>query len=84
MHNRKLAQDALNTLQPIAEKHQATLAQLILYCTYHMPGITAILVGARNAAQASENAKTLSLRLTEDERFAIVSAFAAEEMQLAD
>lgn len=84
MHNRKLAQEALNKLKPIAEKHQATLAQLILHCTYHMPGITAVLVGARNATQASENAKALSLRLTEDERFAIVSAFASEEMQLLD
>ncbi len=82
--NRKLALKALSRLKPIAEKHRATLAQLILHCTYHMPGITAVLVGARTAAQAKENAGALSLRLTGAERFAIVDAFAAEDMQLSD
>jgi aryl-alcohol dehydrogenase-like predicted oxidoreductase len=84
MHNRKLALEALNKLKAIVEKHKATPAQLILQCTYRMPGITAVLVGARTGAQAAENIGALSLRLTEGERLAIVNAFASEDMQLSD
>ena len=83
-HNRKIVIDILNKIRPIATKHQATLAQIVLNCTYHMPGIAAVLVGARNGAQAKENAGTLAIHLTEAERFAIVDAFASEEIQLTD
>lgn len=74
--NRARAQAILETIRPIAKRHHATLAQIILHCTYHMPGITAALAGARNAAQALENARATALHLTHDERLSVVAAFA--------
>lgn len=82
LHNRKIALEALNRIAPLAKKCHATLSQLILHCTYQMPGITAVLAGARNVSQAAENAAALALHLTEEERFAIIEAFASQETQL--
>jgi aryl-alcohol dehydrogenase-like predicted oxidoreductase len=73
--NRKRAKRALDAIRPIAERHGATLAQVILHSTYHMPGITGVLAGARNAHQAIENAKALELRLSQNERIHVVAAF---------
>ncbi|MCP4374944.1 MAG: aldo/keto reductase [bacterium] len=57
----------LNDIRPIAESHNATLAQLVINWTFNHPGITAVLVGARNAKQAEENANSLQFDLSEDE-----------------
>lgn len=78
---RKQILSILDQIRPIAEKHKATLAEVILHCTFHLPGITAALVGARNRAQAIENAKTLQLRLSHDERNFIVNLFATSDLQ---
>jgi len=73
--NRKAALAALDSIRPIAEKHKATLAQIIINCTYHMPGITAALVGARNAAQAIENAKAAEFQHSQSKRIQIMKTF---------
>ena len=65
--NRKLALDSLDQIRPIAEKHGATLAQLVINWTIQVPGITAALVGARNAEQAESNAKALTFKLSPEE-----------------
>ncbi|MEJ2008445.1 MAG: aldo/keto reductase [Acidobacteriota bacterium] len=56
----------LDRMRPIAEKHGLTLAQLVIAWTAAQPGVTHVLVGARNAEQAQENAAagnaTLSLK----------------------
>lgn len=57
----------LEKIRPIAQAHSATLAQLVINWTTRQPGITAALVGARNAQQASENAKALDFALTDKE-----------------
>lgn len=57
----------LNEIRPIAQAHSATLAQLVISWTLNRPGITAVLVGARNPQQAEENANALGLELTETE-----------------
>ena len=46
----------LDKMQPIAEKHSLTLAQLVIASTIAQPGVTHALVGARNSRQAEENA----------------------------
>ena len=46
----------LADLRPFAEKYRATLGQLVIALTARQPGITHVLVGARDAAQARENA----------------------------
>jgi len=72
---------AFDEIRPIAAKHQATLAQVIIDCTIHRSGITAALVGARDASQAKENAKGASLHLSEEERSAIAKALSIPELQ---
>lgn len=57
----------LDQLKPIAEEHNATLGQLVLRWTIERPGITIALAGARNTAQAIENADALKFDLSEEE-----------------
>ena len=73
--NRSRVLAALEKIRPIADSHQASFAQLVINWTVHEPGITAALVGARNAEQAEHNAKALSFTLTGDERGQIRAAF---------
>lgn len=70
--NRKKILAALEQIRPIAERHGATLSQVIIHCTFQMPGITAAIVGARNPEQAIENAAAASLQLTKEERAQVV------------
>jgi len=57
----------LQAIEPIAEKKNATLSQLVLRWTTLQSGISVVLAGARNAAQAIENAKAIDIDLTTDE-----------------
>lgn len=57
----------LDSITPLAESKKATLSQLVLRWTTLQPGITVVLAGARNAAQAEQNAQTMNLQLTADE-----------------
>lgn len=57
----------LDQIKPIAEGHNATLAQLVLRWTIDRPGITIALAGARNAQQSVQNAKAARIQLKEDE-----------------
>ncbi len=65
--NRKRVLDFLEKIKPIADSHNATLTQLVINWTVHRPGVTAALVGARNASQAEENAGAMSFKLTDKE-----------------
>lgn len=51
-------------VQPVADEHGATLAQVALAWTVAQPGVTAALAGARTADQARENAAAGRLKLT--------------------
>ncbi|MCY2931819.1 MAG: aldo/keto reductase [Planctomycetota bacterium] len=57
----------LETLRPIAKAHQATLGQIVIAWTIRQPGITAALVGARDAKQVKENAAAADIRLSDEE-----------------
>jgi aryl-alcohol dehydrogenase-like predicted oxidoreductase len=61
----------LDQLKPIATKYGANLGQLVLNWTIQQPGITAALVGARNAAQAKENARAAQLDVSKEDIAAI-------------
>jgi aryl-alcohol dehydrogenase-like predicted oxidoreductase len=54
----------LENLKPIAKHYDATIGQIVLNWTIQQPGITAALVGARNAAQAKQNAKAAALNVS--------------------
>src|SRR6185437_8706512 len=75
VENRKRVLAALEKIKPIAQRHGASLAQLAINWTVHEPGITAALVGARNAEQATHNAQALQFKLSDDERAQIRAAF---------
>ncbi len=57
----------LDKIKPLATDKGVTLSQLVLRWTLEQPGITALLVGARNADQAVSNAKAIEVSLPEDE-----------------
>ena len=65
--NRQRILDALVQVQPVADAHQVSLANLAVAWVLHQPGITAALVGARTAQQATENARAAQVALCEDE-----------------
>jgi methylglyoxal reductase len=77
--NRKRVLTLLEEIRPIADKYRATLSQIILNCTIHMPGITAAIVGARGPDQALENAKAGDLALTKEERLQVLKSLSALE-----
>ena len=73
--NRQRVLSALENLRPIADRHSASFAQLVVNWTVNEPGITAALVGARNAWQAAHNAAALEFSLDDEERRTIRAAF---------
>ena len=54
----------LGKLKPLADEKHATVSQLVIRWTIEQPGITIALVGARNADQAVQNAKTAEIKLS--------------------
>ena len=64
--NYQRAQQALDKLRPIADRHQASLANLALAWLIAQPQTNAI-VGARNKEQAAANAIAADLQLSPDE-----------------
>jgi aryl-alcohol dehydrogenase-like predicted oxidoreductase len=57
----------LGSINPIAEDHKVTLAQLVLRWTIQQPGITCVLAGSRTPEQIGENAGALHFELSVDE-----------------
>lgn len=64
----------LEKIEPIAQEKGASLSQLVLKWTSLQPAITVVLAGARNAQQAIENAKAMSIDLSKEELNFINSA----------
>jgi aryl-alcohol dehydrogenase-like predicted oxidoreductase len=67
--------NALGLIQPIADGHGATMAQLILNWVLGEPGVTASIAGTRNADQAAANAGAMSFVLTDEERAFVRAVF---------
>ena len=57
----------LETIQPIADGHNATLGQVATNWVFSQPGITSALVGARTPEQVEENAGAMAFQLTDEE-----------------
>jgi aryl-alcohol dehydrogenase-like predicted oxidoreductase len=75
VENRRRVLSALDQIRPIAERHGASLAQVVINWTIHEPGITAAIVGARTADQAAHNAGALKFALTPDEQAEVRRVF---------
>jgi methylglyoxal reductase len=58
---------ALEKARPLAAEHGVSLGNLAVAWTLAQPGVTGAIVGARDAAQAQENARAASLRLSDGE-----------------
>ncbi|MGP4805136.1 aldo/keto reductase [Agrobacterium cavarae] len=67
LNNRQKVARLMEVIEPVADRHEATIAQVAIAWTVAQPGITFSLCGARDAKQAIENAKAARLRLTTDE-----------------
>lgn len=68
---------ALAEIEPICLERGMTLGNLAVAWVLSQPGVTAALVGARNARQARENAAALEVCLDEREEHAIRRVFEA-------
>lgn len=65
--NRKRVLDFLEKVRPIADGHDATLAQLAANWVISQEGLTVAITGARNPAQVDENVKAGEFALSESE-----------------
>jgi aryl-alcohol dehydrogenase-like predicted oxidoreductase len=63
----------VESLRPIADEEGLTLAQLAIAWALHQPGVTAAIVGSRDANHAASNAAGADARLS-DERLAQIEA----------
>lgn len=66
-HNLLIINQFLQEIKSISDSKNATLAQLVIRWTLYQPGITCVLVGARNEKQVLENIKAAELRISPDE-----------------
>lgn len=65
--NRQKVAALMQAVRPLAEKHEASEAQIVIAWTIVQPGITFSLCGARNPEQARENAAAGRIRLSPDD-----------------
>jgi methylglyoxal reductase len=75
--NRQKVARLKEAIAPIAARHQASMAQIVIAWTLAKPGITFALCGARNAEQAIDNARAGEIALASSELAAIDAAIAA-------
>lgn len=80
--NIKRANDLLDKIRPIAEAHNASLAQVVINWTVQQPGIACALVGARDEKQVADNVKALSFELNKETLQQITAL--ANEFSLAE
>jgi aryl-alcohol dehydrogenase-like predicted oxidoreductase len=59
--------DITDALQPIAEAHTATVAQIALAWVMHQPGVTAPIIGPRTIKQLEDNLGAVNLKLSSEE-----------------
>ncbi|HEX8235373.1 MAG TPA: aldo/keto reductase [Abditibacteriaceae bacterium] len=62
---------AVDRLKPIAEKYGVSTGHLSLQWLIGQPGLTSVIVGARNAQQVSDNIQAAGFQISEEDRAAI-------------
>jgi len=72
------AQAFAKAIRPVADRHEASIAQVVIAWTLTQPGVTFALCGARNPAQALDNARAGTIRLDADDQSAIEAAISAK------
>jgi len=74
------ANTLLDRIRPIAEKHNASVSQLVINWTTRQPAMDCVLVGARDEKQVLENVKSLGFTLSEGELKEIGEAVGAFQL----
>ena len=72
--NRQKVAELKAAIAPVIERHVASMAQVVIAWTLAQPGITFALCGARNPAQALDNARAGQIRLDADDLVALDTA----------
>ena len=75
--------DITEGMEPIAEKHNATLAQIALAWVAAQPGVTAPIIGPRTMEQLEDNLGSLEVKLDEED-FAAIDKLAPPGTNVAD
>jgi aryl-alcohol dehydrogenase-like predicted oxidoreductase len=65
--NKDKALDIVDVMAKIGESHQASAARVALAWTKDKPGVTSVIIGAKNNDQLLDNIACTNLQLTEDE-----------------
>ena len=76
--NREKVTRFAEAIRPIAQEHEASIAQIVIAWTLAQPGITFALCGARNPVQALDNARAGTIRLSAEDLSTVEAAIAAE------
>lgn len=76
--NREKVTRFAEAIRPIAQEHEASIAQIVIAWTLAQPGITFALCGARNPVQALDNARAGTIRLSAEHLSTVEAAIAAE------
>jgi aryl-alcohol dehydrogenase-like predicted oxidoreductase len=79
--NIRRANKLLANIRPVAEKHNATFAQIVINWTANQKGVGSVLVGARNEQQVTDNAGAMDFTLSKEELAQITAC--ADEFSLA-
>lgn len=82
VENRARIAALLDDFKPIADAHRLTIPQLVIAWTAAQPGITHVLVGARNRAQAEENAAAGRAGLSPDVVATLTNILARHESDI--
>ncbi|MBL0372177.1 aldo/keto reductase [Rhizobium sp. KVB221] len=77
VENRRKVAGFAQAIQAVVEAHGATIAQVVIAWTLGQPGVTFALCGARNPAQARDNARAGTIRLSSEEISTIDAAIAS-------
>ncbi|WP_367375909.1 aldo/keto reductase [Lentilactobacillus kefiri] len=67
--------ESVKNLQPIADNHAATIAQIVLAWYIKNPDISVVIPGAKTAEQVRSNAKAMNVALSDEEYNTIDNAF---------
>jgi len=65
--NKEKAYDIIDVLIRIGQQHQVTAAQVALAWVLEQPGVTSVIIGAKNILQLKDNLSAINLELTSEE-----------------
>jgi aryl-alcohol dehydrogenase-like predicted oxidoreductase len=74
--NRERAAACVRAMRPIAERHDTSVARVALAWVLAQPGITSVIIGARNETQLRDNLAAAELTLTAEDLASLGAASA--------